>query len=105
MLMLEMKVDASHKAKEFIAERGGNLYVWSDESGFDHTSTERPGPEIEFDSIEADGFTFHQDTTIQSPDWWSLEFHYLPLRHVTATWDGGQFAPPGIYGHVIDDEA
>jgi hypothetical protein len=51
-------------------------------------------------TTEADGFTFHQDATIGSPDWWQIEFHHLPRRHVTATWDGGHFGPPGIYGRV-----
>ena len=95
-----MKIEASERAKEFIAENGGNVYVWSDDSSFDHASTERPASEIEFVSTQADGFAFHQDTTIDSPDWWKIEFHHLPHEHVTATWDGGQFGAPGIFGIV-----
>ena len=95
-----MKIEVSTKAKEFIANTGGNVYVWSDDAGLDHASTERPKSEIEFVPIEADGFTFHQDTRIGSPDWWKIEFHHLPHEHVTATWDGGQFGAPGIFGIV-----
>jgi hypothetical protein len=95
-----MKIDATERAREFIAEQGGNVYVWSDEIGFDHASTERPDAPVEFTAMEADGFTFHQDATITSPDWWNVEFHHLPHRHVTATWDGGQFGPPGLLGRV-----
>ena len=64
-----MKIDATDRAKEFIAENGGNVYVWSDESGFDHAATEPPDAAIQFVASSADGFTFHQDATIQSPDW------------------------------------
>jgi hypothetical protein len=100
MLEPRMKIEASDGAKEFIAEHGGNVYVWSDDTGFDHASTEPPTSGIEFVTVEADGFTFHQDATIGSPDWWQIEFHHLPRKHVTATWDGGHFGAPGIYGRV-----
>lgn len=93
-----MKIDATERAKEFIAEQGGNLYVWSDDVGLDHASTERPDGPTKFVVTEADGFTFHQDATITSPDWWNVEFHHLPHPHVTATWDGGTFGPPGLLG-------
>ena len=93
-----MKIEATARAKEFIVEHGGNVYVWSDDSGFDHASTEPPDSQIDFVPIEADGFTFHQDAGIGSPDWWNIEFHHLPREHVTATWDGGQFGPPGLLG-------
>ena len=92
-----MKIEASERAKEFIVEHGGNIYVWSDDVGFDHASTKRPD-EIDFTAFEADGFTFHQDTTIDEPDWWKVEFHHFPHEHVTATWDGGHYGPPGLYG-------
>jgi hypothetical protein len=93
-----MKIEATTRAKEFIGEKGGNVYVWSDDTGFDHASTQRPDSQIDFVPIEADGFTFHQSTEIASPDWWRIEFHHLPHEHVTATWDGGQFGPPGVLG-------
>jgi hypothetical protein len=93
-----MKIEASDRAKVFIVERGGNLYVWSDEDGFDHASTEQPDAQIDFVPVEANGFTFHQDAGIVSPDWWTIEFHHLPREHVTATWDGGTFGPPGVLG-------
>jgi hypothetical protein len=96
-----VRIDATDRAKEFIAEHGGNVYVWSDESGFDHASTEQPDGVIEFVSTPADGFTFHQDATIESPDWWKIEFHHLPQAHVTATWDGGELVPPGIFGRML----
>jgi hypothetical protein len=96
-----VNIDATDRAKEFIAENGGNVYVWSDETGFDHASTEQPDGAIEFMSTPADGFTFHQDATIESPDWWKIEFHHLPQAHLTATWDGGELVPPGIFGRTF----
>jgi hypothetical protein len=95
-----MEIKVSARAKEFIVERGGNVYVWSDETGFDHASTEPPDAPVEFVPIEADGFTLHQATDIAEPDWWKLEFHYLPREHVTATWDSGESAPPGLFGYA-----
>jgi hypothetical protein len=97
--MSSVEIEASDRAKEFIVEHGGNVYVWSDETGFDHSSTERPDAEIEFVAIEADGFTFNQDAGIASPDWWRIEFHHFPHAHVTATWDDGVFGPPGLLGY------
>jgi hypothetical protein len=93
-----MKIEATPRAKEFIVENGGSVCVWSDDSGFDHASTEPPDSPMDFVPFEADGFTFHQDARIGSPDWWRVEFHHLPHGHVTATWDGGQFGPPGLLG-------
>ena len=95
-----MEIEATDRAREFIAEKGGSVYVWSDDSGFDHASTERPDLAIEFLPIEADGFTFYQDTRIVSPDWWRIEFHHLPHQHITATWDDGVFGPPGVLGYA-----
>jgi hypothetical protein len=96
-----MRIEATHEAKEFIVEHGRNVYVWSDESDFDHASTEKPDAQIDFTPFRADGFTFFQDDTIGSPDWWKIEFHHLPHHHVTATWDGGTFGPPGVLGVVV----
>jgi hypothetical protein len=96
--MSAVKIEATARAKEFIVERGGNIYVWSDDTGFDHASTERPDAQIEFVPIEADGFTFNQDAGIVAPDWWRIEFHHLPHEHVTATWDDGVYGPPGVLG-------
>jgi hypothetical protein len=96
-----MKIEATDRAKEFILENGGDVYVWSDDSGFDHASVERPDGAIEFVPTTADGFTFHQDASITAPDWWKIEFHHLPHHHVTATWDGGRFGPPGILGREV----
>jgi hypothetical protein len=93
-----MKIEATARAKEFIVEHGGNVYVWSDETGFDHAATEPPDAPIAFVPVEAEGFTLHQATDIASPDWWRIEFHHLPREHVTATWDGGEFGPPGLFG-------
>jgi hypothetical protein len=95
-----MKIEASDRAKEFIAEHGGNVYVWSDETGFDHASTEPPDEQIDFVAVEADGFTFHQSADITPPDWWRIEFHHLPREHVTATWDDGIYGPPGLLGYT-----
>jgi hypothetical protein len=65
-------------------------------AGFDHAGPEPPDLQTRFDRYPADGFTFYQDTTIGSPDWWKIEFHHLPHEHVTATWDGGQFGVGGL---------
>ena len=86
-----MRIEASAKAREFIRDHGGKIYVWSDDASIDHASTKQPDSQTEFVSFEADGFTFCQDATIESPDWWKVEFHHLPHAHVTATWDGGHF--------------
>lgn len=89
-----MQIKASSRARDFIIERGAKIYVWS-EHELSHAATEPPNASIEFLSFPADGFTFYQDATIGSPDWWKLEFHHLPHEHVTATWDGGMFGGGG----------
>src|SRR5438876_10651317 len=53
--LTQMKIEATRRAKEFIVEHGGNVYVWSDEDGFDHASTEQPDAQIDFVPTEADG--------------------------------------------------
>ena len=62
-----MKIETSDRAKEFIVEHGGNVYVWSDDAGFDHTSTKRPNGDIEFASTDADGFTSTRTPRSTSP--------------------------------------
>ncbi|HWE81466.1 MAG TPA: hypothetical protein VG265_07435 [Gaiellaceae bacterium] len=87
-----MKVEASEHALEFIAEHGGKLYIWTDESDFGHAKPEPPhDPSTPIDWIEyaGDGWTLYQDASIGAPDWWRLEFHHLPVAHITAIWDGG----------------
>ena len=86
-----MRVEASEQATEFIVEHGGRLYVWADDAGFGHASPEPPDGPIQWSEHPAEGFTLFQDTSIGEPDWWKLEFHHLPHRHVTAIWDGGVY--------------
>ena len=86
-----MKIEATEHALEFIAEHGRKLYVWVDEADFGHASPTPPGDEIDWVEYPEDGFTLYQDSSIGAPDWWRIEFHHLPRRHVTAIWDGGRF--------------
>jgi hypothetical protein len=85
-----MKIEATDHALEFIAEHGGKLYIWVDDSEFGHASPKPPDHAIEWVEYADDGITLFQDSSIGAPDWWRLEFHHLPRPHVTALWDGGK---------------
>ena len=87
-----MRIDATDDARRFIEEHGGKVYVWAGSDEISHASPNPPDEQIEFEEVDADGFTFFQDTTIGDPEWWMLEFHHLPHAHVTATWDGGIYS-------------
>lgn len=85
---------ADEEAREFIAEHGGNVYVWANEAGLKHVALAPPGDPVEFASLDAEGFTLHQDVTIQSPtDEWKVVLRHIPHKHVDALWDGWE---PGI---------
>jgi hypothetical protein len=94
-----MRIEASEQVVDFVVEHGGKLYVWADDAEFGHASPHPPDSSIEWAEHPADGFTLFQDTSIGEPDWWKLEFHHLPHRHVTAIWDGG------LYGSADVEEA
>jgi hypothetical protein len=89
-----MRVEATERAREFIAEHGGKLYVWSDAHEFGHAKPTPPDEPIDWVEYPAEGFTLYQDASIGEPDWWRIEFHHLPSAHVTALWDGGRFGAP-----------
>jgi hypothetical protein len=92
-----VEIEATADAVEFITEHGGNLYVWADEVGLEHASPKQPGGDHEFTEYPAEGFTFHLDTSVGEPDWWKIEFHHFPHKHVTALWDGGSFGGPTLF--------
>ena len=88
------RILADDDVREFIAEHGGNVYVWADEAGLKHVHLSPPDDPIEFESFDGDGFMLHQDVQIQAPsEEWKLVLRHLPLKHVDALWDGYE---PGI---------
>jgi hypothetical protein len=87
-----MKVEATDAARDFIESHGGEVYVWAGADDISHASTTRPDEPVQFEKIDAGGFTLFQDVTIGEPDWWKLEFHHLPHEHITATWDSGIYS-------------
>lgn len=90
-----LKIEASEKAIEYIVEHGGKLYIWADESDLGHASPRPPADPIDWIEYPEEGFTLYQDASIGEPDWWRVEFHRLPLPHLTAIWDGGRFGAVG----------
>jgi hypothetical protein len=96
--MADIKIVADDDAREFVVEHGGNVYVWASDAGLKHVATHPPDDPIEFETIEGDGITLHQDVAIEDPTTeWKLVIRHLPLRHVDALWDGwepGISAPP-----------
>ena len=99
-----MKIKASEKAIEFIVEHGGKLYIWADESEFGHASPRPPDAQIDWIEYPEEGFTLFQDSSIGETDWWEIEYHHLPYRHLTAIWDGGRFGAVGP-PPLSDDES
>jgi hypothetical protein len=93
-----VRIEASDKALEFIAEHGGKLYIWADESEIGHASVTAPDDPIDWVKYADEGLTLYQDSSVGSPDWWRIEFHHLPRPHVTAIWDGGRFGALEIPG-------
>jgi hypothetical protein len=89
-----VRIETTERALAFIAEHGGKLYVWSDEHDFGHAKLAPPKAPVEWVEYPEEGFTLYQDASIGDPDWWRIEFHHLPLPHLTAVWDGGRFGAP-----------
>jgi hypothetical protein len=89
-----VKILAEDDVRAFIAEHGGNVYVWADDAGLKHVHLDPPQHEVDFTSFDADGFTLHQDAGIQAPsDEWKLVLRHIPHKHVDALWDGWE---PGV---------
>lgn len=99
--MRVVPVTAEEGAREFVQDSGGHVYVWADQSGMKHVATSPPDESIEFESLNADGFTLHQDVEIVSPpDRWHVVLRHFPHRHVDALWGNWtpSFGSPGIAG-------
>jgi hypothetical protein len=90
----EPRIVADDEVRAFIAEHGGNVYVWADDAGLKHVHLEPPEHPVEFESFDGDGFTLHQDLGIaEPPDEWELVLRHFPRKHVDALWGGWE---PGI---------
>lgn len=86
-----MPVVADPEAVSFIAEHGGQLYVYADAAGLKHVKTQRPHDgSLQFEEIEADGFLMYVEADLDHPDVWNVKFHHLPCHHVDVLWDGRQ---------------
>jgi hypothetical protein len=100
-----MRILAEDDVRAFIAEHGGNVYVWADDAGLKHVHLSPPEHPVEFESFDGDGLTLHQDVRIAAPsDEWKLVLRHIPHKHVDALWDGwepGISSPPG----TASDEA
>ena len=82
------QIEADAHARAFIADNGGNVYVWCDASGLEYTTLTPPDNPPRWTTIRGDGFTLHVDTTIGTPYQSQFVFHHLPHRHVTAIYNG-----------------
>ncbi|HUZ82764.1 MAG TPA: hypothetical protein VMU73_11020 [Gaiellaceae bacterium] len=92
--MAEIKIVAADDVRAYVLEHGGNVYVWANDAGLKHVATHPPDDPVEFQTIEDNGITLHQDVTIQAPTTeWKLVIRHLPLKHVDALWDAWE---PGI---------
>jgi hypothetical protein len=92
--MAELRIVADDDVREFVLEHGGNVYVWADQAGLKRVATHPPDHPVEFEQIDGDGITLHQDVAIEEPTTeWKLVIRHLPLKHVDALWDGWE---PGI---------
>ena len=92
--MDEPRIIADDDVREFIVEHGGNVYVWADDAGLKHVHLEPPRHDVEFESLQGDGFVLHQDPGIaEPPDEWKLILRHIPYKHVDALWEGWE---PGI---------
>jgi hypothetical protein len=90
----EPKIVADDDVRRFIAEHGGNVYVWADDAGLKHVHLEPPHHAVQFESFDGDGFTLHQDLNIgEPPDEWEVVLRHFPRKHVDALWGGWE---PGV---------
>ena len=92
-----MEVVAGSGVGQFVAERGGRLFVWTDShrccSGnitYLQTSTDArdAGP---FTPFESSGFVVWFESGVRPPDELHLEVKGLRRKHVEAYWNGCAF--------------
>lgn len=89
-----MSVLADPEAVAFIAERGGQLYVYADAAGLKHVKTEAPdNPSLHFEQVNADGFVMFVEDDLLQPETWHVKFRHVPYHHVDVLWDGHQPGP------------
>jgi hypothetical protein len=96
-----VEIDADEEVRAFVAEHGGNVYVWVDGAGLKHVHLEPPGHHVDFETFEDGDLTLHQDSGIADPpDEWRLILRHFPFKHVDALWEGWE---PG-FGTPADEE-
>jgi hypothetical protein len=100
--MADVRIIAGEDVREFVAEHGGNVFVWADHAGLKHVAVHPPDHPVEFETFEADGLTLHQDVGIADPTTeWKLVLRHVPYKHVDALWDAWE---PGIDEPGVPDE-
>ena len=95
-----MKVLASAEVAEYVSQRGGRLFVWTDPHRccgggvtFLRTAPEPPRQEHLFAPVEADGFELYFDGGSRiPPDEVQLVVKGLRRKRVEAYWNGCAFA-------------
>ena len=97
-----MAVIADPEAVQFIAERGGRVYVYVVGDGLKQVKTEAPDDTgMRFEQFDGDGFQLFVAADLPQPEIWSVVLRRFPRRHLDVLWDGGQ---PG-YAPRIDPTA
>jgi hypothetical protein len=81
-------VVADPDAVEFVAEHGGEVFVWADDAGLKHVRVERPDNDVSFRSVPASDLSLFVDREIDPPLEWKLVLRHFPHRHVDALYDG-----------------
>jgi hypothetical protein len=84
-----MKVRASSEAASFIQERGGSLYLWTQDFGrnrkTDKTATEAP-PGIDFDLVSTREFRLYVEQGLERPPETRIELRRLPPTRLKISW-------------------
>jgi hypothetical protein len=81
-------IEATPEAIDFIRERGGTVYIWTDSAGMGYVRVRPPRHPVEFNHLYGDGFELLQDVRIPRPWKWKLVHHWYPVRHLEALYNG-----------------
>ena len=96
-----MEVHVSPEAATFVRERGGALYLWTDDVGsaFEHDRVEFEPPEgMEVDLVWSDLFELYVERDFPLPDTVRISFRRWPRRRLRIWWGDALWTWRGRWG-------
>ena len=93
-----MEIEVTAEAVQYIAERGGQVYLWQEKVGgawfLDRVAFNDPGPSVNFSNMDVSGLALLIASELDLPEVLKLAVRRFP-RGLRIEWDGRPWGARG----------